>query len=66
MRGHLNREGLSAEISVDGNLSWANIPKMVAAGADILVLGTSALFEKNRSRGESMHEVRALIESLPT
>lgn len=64
VREHLEREGLSAAISVDGNVSWANIPKMVASGADILVLGTSALFEKNRPREESLLEAMALIKSL--
>jgi len=31
-------------IQVDGNVSFENIPKMVAAGADILVLGSSSLY----------------------
>lgn len=33
-------------IEVDGNVSFANIPNMVAAGADILVGGSGSLFAK--------------------
>ncbi|MCL4128186.1 UNVERIFIED_CONTAM: hypothetical protein GTU68_060979 [Idotea baltica] len=33
-------------IEVDGNVSWENIPLMIASGADILVLGTSSVFNK--------------------
>lgn len=61
VRAFLDRENLTAEISVDGNVSWVNMPKMIAAGGDILVLGTSALFEKNRPRIESLTAARALV-----
>jgi len=36
------------EIEVDGNVSWENIPHMLKAGADVLVVGTSSLFERGR------------------
>jgi ribulose-phosphate 3-epimerase len=35
-------------IEVDGNVSLANIPGMVAAGADVLVAGTSSVFAPGR------------------
>jgi ribulose-phosphate 3-epimerase len=38
-------EGLAVEIEVDGNVSWENIPRMVAAGAQNLVAGTSSLYD---------------------
>ena len=40
--------GSPAAVQVDGNVSWENIPRMVAAGADILVAGTSSLFVDGR------------------
>jgi ribulose-phosphate 3-epimerase len=40
------QEGLPVSIEVDGNVSWENIPSMVEAGADILVAGTSSLFDR--------------------
>jgi ribulose-phosphate 3-epimerase len=46
--------GLSIEIEVDGNVSWENIPRMVEAGAQVLVAGSSSLFEKG-------YELRANI-----
>jgi len=64
LKSWLVAESLSADIEVDGNVSWENIPKMVEAGADILVVGTSSLFEKHRSREESFGELRSLIDRL--
>lgn len=61
VREFIRCKGLAAEIEVDGNVSWVNIPKMIDAGADILVLGTSALFEKHRSRKESLSDLRQLL-----
>jgi ribulose-phosphate 3-epimerase len=66
VRGFLSREGLAAEIEVDGNVSWANLPGMIEAGADILVAGTSSLFEKHRPRETSLCELRrALAAPVP-
>lgn len=64
VRNWLQQEELSAAIEVDGNVSWKNIPGMIAAGADILVVGTSALFEKHRARDDSFRELRALVNQL--
>ena len=61
VREFIRCKGLATEIEVDGNVSWTNIPKMIEAGADILVLGTSALFEKHRSRKESLSDLRKLL-----
>jgi ribulose-phosphate 3-epimerase len=64
VRDFISREGLKIEIEVDGNVSWKNLPKMVKAGATILVAGTSALFEKHRSREESLTELLAVVGKL--
>jgi len=63
-RDFLTREKLAIDLEVDGNVSWKNIPKMVEAGATVLVAGTSSLFEKHRSREESLRELRALLQKL--
>lgn len=60
VREFIVREKLAAAIEVDGNVSWSNIPKMIEAGADILVVGTSSLFEKHRPHEESLCELRQL------
>lgn len=48
-------------IQVDGNVSFANIPSMVAAGANNLVAGTSSLFSKEASWPENLKKLRACI-----
>jgi ribulose-phosphate 3-epimerase len=48
-------------IEVDGNVSFANIPKMVAAGADVLVAGTSSVFHKDAALPENFAKTRAAI-----
>lgn len=48
-------------IEVDGNVSWANIPSMVKAGADVLVAGSSSLFDPSMDREKSMARMRSLV-----
>jgi len=49
------------EIQVDGNVSFANIPAMIDAGATMLVGGTSSLFSKEFTISEAVSEMRKLI-----
>ncbi|MCA9413967.1 MAG: ribulose-phosphate 3-epimerase, partial [Candidatus Omnitrophica bacterium] len=49
----LEDHGRDIPIEVDGNVSFENIPKMVAAGADILVAGTSSVFSPKNSLGDN-------------
>ncbi len=50
------------KISVDGNVSFENIPEMIASGADLLVLGTSGLFRKDYSIPECMSMIHKAID----
>ena len=50
--------GLDVHIQVDGNVSFENAPKMVSAGADILVAGTSSVFHRNMTIAEGMKALR--------
>jgi ribulose-phosphate 3-epimerase len=50
------------KISVDGNVSFENIPEMVASGADLLVLGTSGLFRKEFTIPECMNMIHSAID----
>jgi ribulose-phosphate 3-epimerase len=50
------------EIQADGNVSFANIPSMVAAGATNLVGGTSSIFNKDYSIGEAISSIRRIVE----
>jgi ribulose-phosphate 3-epimerase len=50
-------------IQVDGNVSFANIPAMVAEGASMLVGGTSSIFHKDYSIPDAINAVRKLVET---
>lgn len=50
------------EICVDGNVNEENIPKMVSAGADILVGGSSGLFVRGKTLQESIATMHECIE----
>ncbi|MBV6640689.1 MAG: ribulose-phosphate 3-epimerase [Cyclobacteriaceae bacterium] len=50
-------------IEVDGNVSWENIPKMIDAGADILVLGTSSVFNNSLSRVKAYEKLNRMVQS---
>jgi ribulose-phosphate 3-epimerase len=53
---------LEFKISVDGNVDPEHIPTMVAAGADILVGGSSGLFIADQSLSQSIVQMRQCIE----
>jgi ribulose-phosphate 3-epimerase len=61
LRAYLDRNGLKALIEVDGNVSWANIPAMLEAGADLLVAGTSSLFSREGSRQENLRRMTEML-----
>ena len=60
-RAFLDRHKPASPIEVDGNVSFANIPAMVAAGADILVGGTSSIFHKDGSIQQNVARARQVI-----
>lgn len=55
--------GFDIPIQVDGNVSFENIPAMVAAGASNLVAGTSSIFHKSASLQENKRRMLAAIEA---
>jgi ribulose-phosphate 3-epimerase len=58
-----DRAGLDFQIEVDGNASWENIPKMLEAGADIIVGGTSSIFDASLPRERALGRARQLLEA---
>lgn len=48
-------------IQVDGNVSFAHIPAMVAAGARNLVAGTSSIYHREAGLSENMRKVQSAI-----
>jgi ribulose-phosphate 3-epimerase len=55
-------EGYALEIEVDGNVSWANVPLMLEAGATVLVAGSSSLYDGAGLR-ENVRRLRALTSA---
>ena len=51
----------SIRIEVDGNCSFENVPKMISAGADIIVAGSSSLFMKEASLDANATRLRAAM-----
>lgn len=48
-------------IEVDGNCSFENVPKMVTAGADVIVAGTSSLFMKGLTLEEGARRLQQVM-----
>jgi len=60
-RRFLHQRGMDIPVMVDGNVSFENIPKMVAAGADILVAGTSSWFNGAAPMSENVRKTEQAI-----
>jgi ribulose-phosphate 3-epimerase len=65
LRAYLNNHNLEMDIEIDGNVSWDHIPTMIDAGANVLVAGTSSLFEKGRSRKDTIKTLFDLVNRKP-
>ena len=63
LRDLADGQGYTFDIEVDGNVSWEHIPAMVEAGADILVLGTSSLFDGKNGLSENIKKIREMTGS---
>jgi ribulose-phosphate 3-epimerase len=62
LRQWRDRAGYDLDVAVDGNVSFDNIPRMVAAGASALVLGTSGLFVPDRPLQASYEQLKEAID----
>lgn len=60
VRKMIDSRHLKVEIEVDGCINYNTIPKVVKAGADILVLGTSGLFGIKGNRKSIFKEIRKI------
>ena len=59
-RSMFSRRGLAVDIQVDGNVSFANAPAMVRAGANYLVGGTSSIFAEGLSIEEGVRKLERI------
>ena len=60
MRAELDRNGLVTELEVDGGIDAEIAPKVVSAGARVLVAGT-AVFNSGKTIDEALRTIRASL-----
>jgi len=60
----IEKKGLQIDIAVDGNVSFANIPAMVKAGASFLVCGTSTIFHPEVGIKKGIEKLREVLKDL--
>ncbi|MCX7029819.1 MAG: ribulose-phosphate 3-epimerase, partial [Spirochaetes bacterium] len=53
--------GWEPSIEVDGNVSWQNIPRMLEAGATVLVAGSSSLFDGTADLRANLRRMKTMI-----
>jgi len=58
------RELHNVLIEVDGNCSFENIPKMIASGADIAVVGSSSVFCGKYTVSEAVKMIRKSVQNI--
>ena len=62
LRAELDRKGLAAELEVDGGINVQIAPKVVTAGARVLVAG-AAVFGSKQTVREALEKIRASVEA---
>jgi len=61
LRAELDRENLAAELEVDGGINADVAPRVVRAGARVLVAG-AAVFDSGQTISEALGKIRASLE----
>ncbi|MFH0964778.1 MAG: ribulose-phosphate 3-epimerase [Planctomycetota bacterium] len=64
LREMLSARNLPALIEVDGNTTFANIRRMTAAGANVIVAGTSCLYRQGKPLADSLRELLDFVDTL--
>ncbi len=60
-RQFLNKIGSKAKIVIDGRVSFAIMPELINAGADVLVAGSKSIFRKGYTFAENYQEAQRII-----
>ena len=60
--GYIEENGFGIEVEVDGNVSWKNLPRMLKAGADVFVAGTSSIFERGGELEQNIVRFRKVLD----
>ncbi|MFZ4413583.1 MAG: ribulose-phosphate 3-epimerase [Bacteroidales bacterium] len=60
LKDYFEKHNIDADIEVDGNVSWENIPTMIQAGANVLVAGSSSIFDSKFSRADAIDKANQM------
>ena len=63
LRRTIKDKGLNVDIQIDGQVNSKTIDKVIHAGANVLVVGTSGLFKVDNDLEEAVKKVREQIQS---
>jgi ribulose-phosphate 3-epimerase len=63
LREMLTAQGLGAELEVDGGINAETAPRVVAAGASVLVVG-EAIFGAREGVAEAMRRIRESLQTV--
>jgi len=66
VRDAIEKRRLNVDVAADGNVSFQNAPAMVAAGANLLVCGTSSIFSPGLTISEGVRQLRAALARPPS
>lgn len=61
LRSMMDKRRVEAELEVDGGITDEIAPRVVKAGADVLVAG-AAIFSKNNNPGEAIRQMRKVVD----
>lgn len=64
LREKISQAGKKIDIEIDGGVNFESAPKMVKAGATVLVCGTSVIFNKEKPLNVKIKELRGVIDTL--
>jgi ribulose-phosphate 3-epimerase len=64
LKSLLDGKGLSPLIEADGNTTFDNIRRMVEAGANVIVAGSSCLYRTDKPLAEALEEMKPFLAGL--
>jgi ribulose-phosphate 3-epimerase len=59
---YIEKNGFGIEVEADGNVSWKNLPRMIKAGANVFVAGTSSIFERDGDMEKNIVRFRKVLD----
>ena len=65
VKRYIDEGGYDIRIEVDGCVSWENMPKMMEAGAEIFVAGSTSIFDNKMPRRDAIKRMQHILSGEP-